>query len=595
MYLIGKLTMSNVILQNNYKKDGNGGGIYIHTEATNPIVEINDTTFQSNEANFGGGIFIGSKTCETKLENVKVFNNKSLTKSGGGIYAYGNITILGENTEISNNIAKTYGGGMITKNQCTLSSGIISNNVAEKNAGGGIRVDGKITITGGEITGNLAGTTGGGIDYTEGIIYCDNFSIIHDNTASNEGNDLYPPYENCVDWTQDESLKLKKTNVELFKSFKRGIDIDNRATQGMAVTDKYIVFVLWKTNEDETMIAISDKKTGEILNIIDDYCFKHANDMTWDSKRNEIYVLTSSNKIAKFKIDNSNNITDLTYVDCARAYTTIAYLSDIDGFAGKSGKKIYIMDNELHEKNEPLNTPTNLTSQGMGYHKGIIYLCCTEFGTINNYQTIFNNKEKLSNLIYKYDLNGTLVETLYIPNTILAGEIESCAFENDDTLIMSYNVKIDEQNTVSFYKSDVIPPRISKVTDGQIYEEAVKPEIVDKNLKTVVLRKNEENVVNYTVGDSIEEPGNYTLSAEDKMGNKTEMSFTIKEPDPPAFILGDVNNDKIISPTDIMMIKRHIVEIKILTDDELIRGDTNKDNKITGTDLINVKRLSVDL
>ena len=49
-------------------------------------------------------------------------------------------------------------------------------------------------------------------------------------------------------------------------------------------------------------------------------------------------------------------------------------------------------------------------------------------------------------------------ETLYIPNITLYGEIEGCAFDDDGTLVASYNVNFGAKATVSLYKSNIIPP-----------------------------------------------------------------------------------------------------------------------------------------
>ena len=116
------------------------------------------------------------------------------------------------------------------------------------------------------------------------------------------------------------------------------------------------------------------------------------------------------------------------------------------------------MINNEFEEQYMFEVPTNLTTQGVGYYKGNIYYSCAELGVPCQYQEIYNNKERLSNLIYKYNLKGELVETLYIPNTTLYGEIESCDFEEDGTLIASYNIDFGEKSTVSLYKSNVIPP-----------------------------------------------------------------------------------------------------------------------------------------
>ena len=51
-------------------------------------------------------------------------------------------------------------------------------------------------------------------------------------------------------------------------------------------------------------------------------------------------------------------------------------------------------------------------------------------------------------------MKGNLERTLYIPNTEVAGEIESLGFYYDTYLLICYNRKICDNDIVSFYKTD---------------------------------------------------------------------------------------------------------------------------------------------
>ena len=105
---------------------------------------IADSNFENNIAKrFGGAIFI-NKNSDIKLMNNKILNNFTQEGSGGGIYAYGNILIDGPNTLISDNIAETFGGGIMIKEKGVIKNGKICHNKALKNSGGGIRVDGTL-------------------------------------------------------------------------------------------------------------------------------------------------------------------------------------------------------------------------------------------------------------------------------------------------------------------------------------------------------------------------------------------------------------------------------------------------------------------
>ncbi len=70
----------------------------------------------------------------------------------------------------------------------------------------------------------------------------------------------------------------------------------------------------------------------------------------------------------------------------------------------------------------------------------------------------------------------------------------------------------------------------------------------------------------------------------------TKCNFEKVEPEPtqepPKLLKGDVNLDGTITPTDILMVKRHIVEMIALTGDNFKNADIDEDEIVGGTDLI---------
>lgn len=70
-------------------------------------------------------------------------------------------------------------------------------------------------------------------------------------------------------------------------------------------------------------------------------------------------------------------------------------------------------------------------------------------------------------------------------------------------------------------------PVITGVENGKKYNKAVTPLIKDANLKTVTLTKDGTKVDGYKVGTSIEEVGEYILTATDKLEQSTTISFEI--------------------------------------------------------------------
>lgn len=77
-------------------------------------------------------------------------------------------------------------------------------------------------------------------------------------------------------------------------------------------------------------------------------------------------------------------------------------------------------------------------------------------------------------------------------------------------------------------KIDKTPPVIKGVKEGEKYQQAVTPIIEDENLDKVTLTKDGTVVPNYQSGTMIKEKGKYVLTAVDKNGNTTTVSFEIE-------------------------------------------------------------------
>ena len=84
--------------------------------------------------------------------------------------------------------------------------------------------------------------------------------------------------------------------------------------------------------------------------------------------------------------------------------------------------------------------------------------------------------------------------------------------------------------------------------------------------------------------ENLPEDDNDTENIPDDDENNTENEEVIEVK------IGDVNNDGKISPTDYVLIKNHIMQIKLLqTDTEMKAADVNKDGKISPIDYVLVK------
>ena len=145
-----KIKITDAIFIKNKGNKGTGGAACIVSSK----VEINKSKFKGNSAKYGGGIYSNSSI--TKLNNVTLSENKS-NKSGGALYSINKeMLISGKNTEIINNSAGTFGGGIaINNSKVVYENGSIKGNKA-KSFGNGVGIySGSFDKKGGIIKDNV--------------------------------------------------------------------------------------------------------------------------------------------------------------------------------------------------------------------------------------------------------------------------------------------------------------------------------------------------------------------------------------------------------------------------------------------------------
>lgn len=188
--VIGDISASSVATATKYSNfaSSGGGGIYLTGGA---ILNVSDSaTFSYNTGTAGGAIYSASDSDVINITKGSFKYNYSRTGSGGAIYSYATVT-MSDGTFVEN-VANTYGGAIMIKNtkNNVISGGNITNNSTENNEGGGIRCDGKLTISGTtSITNNSAKTYGGGVSGYGTIILTG--GTISNNTSGSYGGGIY--------------------------------------------------------------------------------------------------------------------------------------------------------------------------------------------------------------------------------------------------------------------------------------------------------------------------------------------------------------------------------------------------------------------
>lgn len=195
-------------------------------------------------------------------------------------------------------------------------------------------------------------------------------------------------------------------------------------------------------------------------------------------------------------------------------------------------------------------------------------------------------------------------------------------FEQNGSFTFEYTIKGQaKQITAKVTNIDKTSPIINGVVDGKLYTSKITPTITDENLDTIKLILNGEEVKNFKLGTTLTEEGFYTLTAIDKAGNKTQISFQIMENNNQNYIIQDniikniseqtkksdfdnklklgitykiTRNEKEITSTD------NIATGDILTTSAgdkytlIVTGDLNKDGKLNLKDLVKMRKYFLD-
>lgn len=172
--------------------DGNGsitGDRVLHIVGTNSVT-FSGITIQNG--NTGGGVNGGGLRNDGTLTMTTSIISNNVAAHGAGILNVGTITLI--STTVSHNIAFDSGGGIRNDNALTVINSTIGHNTAAGGSGGGIENHGTLTLANSTISGNMAGGSGGaicnGYAYGQGSMASLNNVTLTDNAADTDDNSL---------------------------------------------------------------------------------------------------------------------------------------------------------------------------------------------------------------------------------------------------------------------------------------------------------------------------------------------------------------------------------------------------------------------
>ena len=252
-----------------------------------------------------------------------------------------------------------------------------------------------------------------------------------------------------------EELNINNKIIEFNK-------IEDFDLQGFTVIKDKLFMVLINNDDSESIIKIYDLKNNKEINSTRGNSLGHANDITYNSKENKIYVLNNGDGIVY--VFDGTTFDYIEKIDVKLPIRSITYLPDEDLYAVRLVTSGYLLDSNFDKVStlpfvSGMNISNKVGRQGWAYYNRYIYY------TNWSWKRLGGNG---SNSIMVYNLDGDLIQK-YLTDTKI-GEIEDIAFYKDK-MLLGFN---GYENVVKFYLEDI--PTIE--TQNNTQEEKVIEEKV---------------------------------------------------------------------------------------------------------------------
>lgn len=214
------LEATGLTFTNNTADHGYGGGMYIDgVYAGYGSSTLSDSHFSGNTAALsGGGIFVQYQD-EAELSGLWLEGNEATRNYGGGLYAYGNLSLSLSHSTLCANTADE-GGGLYSGGTSVLSeysNNVIQENVATYGAGISMVSEPATAIVNNTLVGNDAAKDGGGIYL---------YSVVGEVT------------NNLIAYSADgDGLVVDDTNTSTATSFNYNGFFDNASTNASGYVD----------------------------------------------------------------------------------------------------------------------------------------------------------------------------------------------------------------------------------------------------------------------------------------------------------------------------------------------------------------------
>ena len=252
----------------------------------------------------------------------------------------------------------------------------------------------------------------------------------------------------------DDTLVLDKPVIQFKK-------IKNYTLQGYSVVKDKLFIVLVSNDDSRSIIKVYDLNNYKEILSYEYGSLGHANDVTYNSKTNLIYVLASSGSDEVFTFNGDTFYYQGSF-NIGLPVRSITYINDLDKYAVRTVSTGFIYNKNFKLNNKlpfivGMNFSTELGRQGWTYYNELIYYA--------NWSWVRLGGDG-ANIIYVYNLEGKKISNIYTSNDI--GEIEGVDFYNNK-MILGFN---GYDNTIKFYLSNI--PEIENIVEEEEVLEETK-------------------------------------------------------------------------------------------------------------------------
>lgn len=342
---------------------------------------------------------------------------------------------------------------------------------------------------------------------------------------------------------------------------------------------------------------------------------------------NEISSLSGVQNLSGLKIlsVSNNQISTLSELEGLNGLENLNInknqINDVSSLAKCSNLKYLYMDNNYITNFEDLRNLSNLEKYS-AYNQTITVEIKekitgekVEVPLPDLYRDLYDSNSFIYHENLKTEVVGATEYEISEENTSITIKAEdlqngdiTVQVSDDDNTLLKYTIKLDKT-----------APQITGVENGVVYKEAITPTSSSDDIDSIQLYKDDE-LVNYELGNTIEETGKYVFIAKDIAGNETRIEFEIRyelEPESEEYALNGqyivgVSQDTILEKFKEILngnvgytVYRNDEELQngevVATGDKLVteygvtfyivvRGDITKDGTTNIKDLVQIRR-----